>query len=189
MGCILLFWNASNVAYELVWAYSVADTRPVPPGAEPLPAFPLESYDLLMFLPPGTLSSLPSVAVSTAIRWNPGLLHKFALERESPVVLFEEGDGETESRIVVYFGGHQYVLAIVSGRSALTRCDRFFSFATLIRAVTFLYEFWHSDPICDRCDGAGFGTRWMRNNLIQEYGRGSDHRDRIERGWNWLENV
>ncbi|KAJ3846486.1 hypothetical protein EV368DRAFT_69875 [Lentinula lateritia] len=164
--------HGPNVAYELVWAYSMADARPIPPGAEPLAAFLLESYDVLMLLLLGTLSSLPSIAVSTAIGWNPGLLHKFALERESPVVLFEEGDGESESRIVVYFGGHQ-----------------FFSFATLIRAVTFLYEFWHSELICDHCDGADFGTRWMRNNLIQEYGQGSDHRDGIEWGWNWLENV
>ncbi|KAJ4467132.1 hypothetical protein C8J55DRAFT_492775 [Lentinula edodes] len=161
-----------NAAYELVWAYWMADAQPIPPGAEPLAAFPLECYDVLMLLPPGTLSSLPSIAVSTAIRWNRGLSHKFALERESPVVLFEEGDGETESRVVVYFGGYQ-----------------FFSFATLIRAVTFLYEFWHSKPVRDHCDGVDFGTRWMQDNLIQEYRRGSDHRDGIERGWNWLANV
>ncbi|KAJ3849387.1 hypothetical protein EV368DRAFT_85590 [Lentinula lateritia] len=121
-----------NVAYELVWAYSMADARPIPPGAEPPTAFPLECYDVLVLLPPGTLSSLPSIAVSTAIGWTPGLSHKFALEQERPVVLFEEGDGETESRVVVYLGGYQYVLAISSYRSALTRCNRFFSFATLI---------------------------------------------------------
>ncbi|KAJ4479470.1 hypothetical protein C8R41DRAFT_869278 [Lentinula lateritia] len=161
-----------NVAYELAWAYSVADARPVPPGAEPLAAFPLECYDLLALLPGGVLSSLPSVSISTAIGWNPGLTRKFASERDRPVVMFQEGDGATESRIVVYLGGYQ-----------------FFSFATLTKAVTFLYEFWHTDPTGDQCDSADFGMRWVRDNLILEYDRGSGHRDGIERGWNWLESV
>ncbi|KAJ4486598.1 hypothetical protein C8J55DRAFT_487580 [Lentinula edodes] len=116
----------------------------------------------------------PNVAYELHCRFNGnrGLSHKFTLEQESPVVLFEEGDGEMESRVMIYFGGYQ-----------------FFSFATLIRAVTFLYEFWHSEPIRDHCDGVDFGTRWMRDNLIQEYRWGSDHRDGIEWGWNWLANV
>ncbi|KAJ3803826.1 hypothetical protein F5876DRAFT_71137 [Lentinula aff. lateritia] len=164
-----------NVAYELVWAYSVADARPVPPGAEPLAAFPLECYDLLTLLPAGTLSLLPSVTVSTAIGWNPDLTRKFASEREHLVVMFKEGDGETELRIVVYLGGNQHT--------------RFFSFATLIKAMTFLYEFWHTGPTCDHCNGAEFGTQWMRDNLILEYECGSNHHDRIEQGWNWLENM
>ncbi|KAJ4487447.1 hypothetical protein C8R41DRAFT_920978 [Lentinula lateritia] len=160
------------VAYELIWAYAMVENRPVPADAVPLDAFPLESYDQLVLLPLGTLSTLPRVPVATAIGWNPALLQKLALEREHLVVIFEEGDGETESRTVVYFGHAQ-----------------FFSFSTMIAAVGFLLEFWHTEPLYHQCDGDDFGTRWLRDHLILEYEGGFDHWNGIERGWNWLGNL
>ncbi|KAJ3858495.1 hypothetical protein EV359DRAFT_87660 [Lentinula novae-zelandiae] len=179
----------SNAAYELVWAHAVADARPIPPEAQPLAAFPLECLDLLLLLPAGALSSLPSKAVAMAIGWTPALLQKFALEREHPVLIFDEGNSETGTRVVVYFGDDQWVPIVFSRRHTLTGHTRFFSFPALIRAITFLYEFWHSEPIRDQCDSGYFGARWLRDNLIREYGRGADHWEGIEQGWTWLENV
>ncbi|KAJ3804617.1 hypothetical protein F5876DRAFT_82866 [Lentinula aff. lateritia] len=177
------------IAYEMVWAYSMAETRAVPVGAIPLAAFPLESYDLLPLLPASTLSTLPRVAVATAIGWNPGLLQKLAFERECSVVIFKEGNGETESRTVVYFGSDQCGRPLLLLPLQAYRPCRFFSFATLLRAVTFVYEFWHTEPSHDRCDGAVFGKRWLRDNLVREYERGADHWEGIEQGWSWLGNV
>ncbi|KAJ3851388.1 hypothetical protein EV368DRAFT_65796 [Lentinula lateritia] len=162
-----------TVAYELVWAYAMVKNRPIPAEAVPLAAFPLESYDRLVLLPLGTLSTLPRVTVATAIGWNPTLLQKLALERERSVVIFEEGDGETELRTVVYLG-----------------CAQFFSFSTMIAAVGFLFEFWHTEPLHHQRDGDNFGTQWLRDHLILEYEGGwFDHWNGIERGWNWLGNV
>ncbi|KAH7871565.1 uncharacterized protein C8R40DRAFT_1072325 [Lentinula edodes] len=177
------------IAYEMVWAYSMAETRTVPVGAIPLAAFPLESYDLLPQLPTGTLSTLPRVAVATAISWNPGLLQKLAFERERPVVILEEGNGEAGSRTVVYFGSDQWERSLLLLPPPAYRPCRFFSFATLLRAVTFVYEFWHTEPSHDHCDGTVFGNRWLRDNLVREYERGADHWEGIERGWSWLGNV
>ncbi|KAJ3870871.1 hypothetical protein F5051DRAFT_447004 [Lentinula edodes] len=147
-----------TVTYKLMWAYAMVKNRPVPTEAVPLAAFPLESYGRLVLLPLGTLSTLPHVTVTTAIGWNPALLQKLTLERERLVVIFEEGDGETESRTVVYFGHAQ-----------------FFSFSTMIAAIGFLFKFWHTEPLYHQRDGDEFGTQWLRDYLILEYEGGFDY--------------
>ncbi|KAJ3808863.1 hypothetical protein F5876DRAFT_66926 [Lentinula aff. lateritia] len=105
----------ANLVYELIWAFTEAEAHPMPDGAVPLAAFPLDCYDLLISLPEGALLLLPRTALAVAIGWTRGLLKKLALERARPVVMFEEGDRDSGSRMVVYFGGNQ-----------------FFSFATLL---------------------------------------------------------
>ncbi|KAJ3897311.1 hypothetical protein F5879DRAFT_996249 [Lentinula edodes] len=99
-----------NLAYELVWAFTEAEAHPMPEGGIPLAAFPLDCYDLLVALPDGVLSSLPRTALAVAIGWNKTLLKKLALERARSVIMFEEGDRESGSRMVVYFGGNRSVV-------------------------------------------------------------------------------
>ncbi|KAJ3884945.1 hypothetical protein GG344DRAFT_83307 [Lentinula edodes] len=161
-----------NLVYELVWAYSEAEAHTVPNGGAPLAAFPMDCYDLLLDLPNGALSSLPRASLAAAIGWNRALLRKFSLERLRPIVMFEEGDEESGSRMVVYFGN-----------------DHFYSFRTLLEAIGFLFEYWHVESSTDDCDGSHFGVQVLRTNLWWEYEQGGDHDAGIHRGWDWLGNV
>ncbi|KAJ4473449.1 hypothetical protein C8J55DRAFT_562975 [Lentinula edodes] len=161
-----------NLVYKLVWAYSEAEAHPVPVGGAPLAAFPLDCYDLLLDLPNGALSSLPRASLAAAIGWNGALLRKLSLEHPRPVVMFEEGDGESESRMVVYFGN-----------------SCFYSFRTLLEAIGFLFEYWQVEPSADDCDGGHFGVQLLRANLQWEYEQAGEHADGIRRGWEWLGNV
>ncbi|KAJ3846207.1 hypothetical protein EV368DRAFT_89404 [Lentinula lateritia] len=122
----------ANLVYELVWAFTEAEVHPMPDGGIPLAAFPLDCYDLLEALPEGALSSLPRTALAVAIGWTRELLKKLALERGQSVVMFEEGDGESGSRVVVYFGGNR--------------------FANLLEALEFLFEYWQVEPSEDDRD-------------------------------------
>ncbi|KAJ3846316.1 hypothetical protein EV368DRAFT_70018 [Lentinula lateritia] len=162
----------ANLVYELVWAFTEAEAHPMPEGGIPLAAFPLDCYDLLVALPEGALSLLPRTALATAIGWTRELLKKLALEREWSVVMFEEGDGESESRVVVYFGG-----------------NRFFSFVTLLEALGFLFEHWRVEPREDEHDRDHFGVQVLRTNLRWEYEQAGGHESGIRRGWDWLGNV
>ncbi|KAJ3804610.1 hypothetical protein F5876DRAFT_82882 [Lentinula aff. lateritia] len=162
----------ANLVYELVWAFTEAEAYPMPDGGIPLAAFPLDCYDLLVALPEGTLSTLPRTALAVAIGWTRGLLKKLALERARPVVMFEEGDRDSGSRMVVYFGG-----------------NRFFSFATLLEALAFLFENWQVEPSGDGRDGDHFGVQVLRTNIRWEYEQGGGHGAGIQRGWDWLGNV
>ncbi|KAJ3846387.1 hypothetical protein EV368DRAFT_89104 [Lentinula lateritia] len=161
-----------NLVYELVWACAEAEAHPVPVGGAPLAPFPLDCYDLLLDLPNGALSSLPRVSLAAAIGWNGALLQKLALERPRPVVMFEEGSGESGSRMVVYFGD-----------------DRFYSFRTLLDALGFLFEHWRVEPRTTDRDGNQFGVHLLRANLQLEYGQVADHEEGIRRGWEWLGNI
>ncbi|KAJ3805544.1 hypothetical protein F5876DRAFT_81665 [Lentinula aff. lateritia] len=161
-----------NLVYELVWAYSEAEAHPIPVGGAPLAAFPLDCYDLLLELPNGALSSLPRTALATAIGWNRALLQKLSLERPRSVIMFEEGDGESGSRMVVYFGN-----------------DRFYSFRTLLDAIGFVFEHWQTEPSADDRDGDHFGVYLLRANPRWEYEQVADHEEGVRRGWEWLGNV
>ncbi|KAJ3871661.1 hypothetical protein F5051DRAFT_433675 [Lentinula edodes] len=162
----------ANLVYKLVWAFTEAEAHPMPEGGIPLAAFPLDCYDLLVALPEGALSSLPRTALAAAIGWTRELSKKLALERERSVVIFEEGDGESGSRVVVYFGG-----------------NRFFSFATLLEALGFLFEYWRVEPREDERDRDHFGVQVLRTNLRWEYEQADGHESGIRRGWDWLGNV
>ncbi|KAJ3886393.1 hypothetical protein GG344DRAFT_69711 [Lentinula edodes] len=153
----------ANLVYELVWAFTEAEAHPMPDGGVPLAAFPLDCYDLLIALPEGALSSLPRTALAVAIGWTRGLLKKLALERARPVVMFEEGDMDSGTRMVVYFGG-----------------NRFFSFATLLEALGFLFEHWQVEPSGDNRDGDRFGVQVLRTNLRWEYEQGGGHEAGIQ---------
>ncbi|KAJ3846315.1 hypothetical protein EV368DRAFT_89229 [Lentinula lateritia] len=141
----------------------------MPEGGVPLAAFPLDCYDLLVALPDGALSSLPRTALAVAIGWNKVLLRKLALEHARSVILFEEGDRESGSRMVVYFGGNR--------------------FATPLEALGFLFENWQVEPSWDDRDEDQFGVQILRGNLRWEYSQGRDHEVGIRRGWDWLGNV
>ncbi|KAJ3846360.1 hypothetical protein EV368DRAFT_69980 [Lentinula lateritia] len=151
----------ANLVYELVWAFAEAEAHPMPDGGIPLAAFPLDCYDLLVALPE-----------AVAIGWTRELLKKLALERGRSVVMFEEGGGELGSRVVVYFGG-----------------NRFFSFANLLEALGFLFEYWRVEPSEDDRDRDRFGVQVLRANLRWEYEQAEGHEAGIRRGWDWLGNV
>ncbi|KAJ3925906.1 MAG: hypothetical protein NXY57DRAFT_1043718 [Lentinula lateritia] len=165
-------WTDPNLVYELVWAYSEAEAHPIPVRGAPLMAFPLDCYDLLLDLLNGALSSLPCAALAAAIGWNRALLQKLSLERLRSVVMFEEGDGESGSRMVVYFGN-----------------NRFYSFRMLLDALGFVFKHWQAEPSAGDRDGDHFGVHLLRANLRWEYEQVADHEEGVRRGWEWLGNV
>ncbi|KAJ3859261.1 hypothetical protein EV359DRAFT_86605 [Lentinula novae-zelandiae] len=152
--------------------FGQAEVHPIPVGGAPLAAFPLDCYDLLLDLPNGALSSLPRAALAAAIGWNRALLQKLSLERSRSVIMFKEGDGESGSQMVVYFGN-----------------NRFYSFCTLPDAIGFVFKHWQAEPSADDHDGDHFSVHLLRANLRWEYEQVADHEEGVRRGWEWLGNV